>query len=101
MAQIANYIKRRRATEYLDNILGQIEHLYFKGAVVADLYPQPALRSMGDVDVLIHESDRELVHHILINNGFVFSKESDIVWIYKRDIITFEIHTQLIHPFEE
>lgn len=101
LAQVSNNVKRKKAEEIFSNALCGIPFIYYKGSSVAELYPVPQLRTMGDVDVLIHQEDRERVHELLIQNGFVFTYKDEVengVWHYNKGNIEFEVHTFVLHP---
>jgi len=70
-----------------------IEHLFFKGAVVRQYYKTPAMRSMGDVDVLIRETMRGKADEIMRGMGFECLPESTEVWVYRKDGCFVEVHT--------
>ena len=69
---IADYLKRKEALALLERTLrdNDIDFFLVKGHVVAEYYPLPALRTMGDVDVVVHPEDRERVRDILLELGF-------------------------------
>ena len=48
-----------------------IEGIIFKGAVIADTYPEYLLRVSGDADVLIKAEDEKLALEILAKEGYV------------------------------
>lgn len=64
-----------------------------KGTAVAEYYPMPALRSMGDTDLLIHKEDYDKAHKMLLSMGFLCKI---INASYYKDEMLFEIHAQLI-----
>lgn len=69
-----------------------------KGPIVADLYPNPGLRSMGDIDIIVHVEDREECHNILLRNGFTcVYKEEEREWAYFKNNIEFELHGHLVN----
>lgn len=70
-----------------------IDHLFFKGAVVRQHYQTPSMRSMGDVDVLIHEDDRQKADDVMTTLGFSCMPEQQEVWVYKKDGCLVEVHT--------
>lgn len=103
VAQISNYVNRIKAEESFSNTLNNIPHVYYKGSVVAELYPVSQLRTMGDVDVLIHQDDRERVHELLSQNGFIYTYKDEAdngVWHYNKGKIEFEVHSFVLHPDE-
>lgn len=74
----------------------KIRHVFFKGAVIKEYYPVPELRSMGDIDVLIGESDRDRVKALLIANGFELINSNGPVYDYKKDGALIEVHTKIV-----
>ncbi len=71
-------------------------HLFFKGAVIRHYYPDPLLRSMGDIDMLIRKEDRAAAHEILTALGFSCAGQNADVWIYRRGLCVVEMHTALL-----
>lgn len=83
--KIANHIKNslntiislnsRRIGEhvYLHNILSKenIKYTIIKGFACSLYYPDPMLRSIGDVDFLVKHNDLEKTERVLIKNGFL------------------------------
>ena len=53
-----------------------------KGLILRNLYPYPDLRTMGDADVFIHKEDIEKASNILINMGYVESKEASAAHLF-------------------
>lgn len=71
---------------------------FVKGLEVAELYPVPALRTMGDCDLVVHPQDRETVHRILLEQKFEnSSKQPDREWQYYKNNMEFELHDFLIY----
>ncbi len=69
-----------------------------KGSVFRDLYPIPALRSMGDIDCIIHESDRNAVDKIMCKElGYQKFVDNHAVWTYWKENLYFEIHTHMFY----
>ena len=96
-AQIYYSKMREQMTTHLKKTLAGNDFLLLKGAVVADLYPIPLLRTMGDVDVLIHPEERAAVHEKLLKAGFILELESSSVWVYHYGASHVEVHDNLIH----
>lgn len=70
-----------------------------KGIAAAQYYPKPYLRSMGDVDFLVHKNDFLDAVNILENNGYVYLHGKNPTELHQsRDIayvkngIEFELH---------
>ncbi len=97
------YLNRRKflseITEELNNT--GIEYFIVKGDAVADYYPVPPLRTMGDTDMVIKPDRREKVHEIMLSMKFEnCSKIENREWIYKKRNLEFEIHNSLIYNEE-
>lgn len=73
-----------------------IDHLLFKGYIVKDYYPIPALRTFGDVDFLIRPEDRAKSDALMMSMGFARSEDWEPVFSYKREIEYYEIHTDVM-----
>ncbi len=67
----------------------------FKGAVIKHYYPAPELRTMGDVDFLIQEKDRQSAHQLMLEMGYECTCTKDPVWNYKKNHIVYEIHSHI------
>lgn len=90
--------KFNKLGEKLIRILNEnkIDHMFFKGYIIKELYPQPFLRQMGDIDILVREKDYSTVLKILINNGFIFESEEEYHTSLKIDGLNIEIHNKLL-----
>ena len=74
-----------------------INLLAFKGLNIAKYHPVPELRTMGDIDVLIHASDREKSHKLMLGLGYKCDKPVGDVWKYKRDVVEIEVHEHIAY----
>lgn len=74
----------------------QVPYVILKGQASASYYPKPMLRSAGDVDFLINESDLQKVNTLLINEGYFRRKGAlnhGFHWIYhKKNRTSLEMH---------
>lgn len=76
----------------------KIPFLAFKGIVLKDYHPAPELRTMGDVDILIHPEDRRKSRRIMMELGFEEKGESgSAVLTYDYDMAHYEIHDRMIY----
>lgn len=73
-----------------------IPYVFFKGAEIKKLYPQPDLRTMGDVDVLVHEESMKAVKDILESLGYEKSDGGSTVWTFHNGFLSYEIHSRLV-----
>lgn len=66
-----------------------------KGQTLASYYPNPDLRTMGDIDVVV--DNREKAETILLNQGYIcVSKMAGHEWKYDKESVSFELHDSLI-----
>ena len=75
----------------------EIECLPFKGFVVKDYWPVPELRSMGDIDLLIHPEDRKRSDGIMRKLGYDCFVDNHAVWTYTADKLMFELHDHMFY----
>ena len=96
---------QQAAQEELAEALEQAEipFVFLKGAVLRDLYPRPDLRSMSDIDVLIHEEDAERVAGVMKELEYTVeysgSRNEDVYC--KEPAVTIEMHRKLFWKHEE
>jgi len=95
--QLYSYAQNRKAAAGLDELFKDIPHVFVKGLTVAELYPEPALRSMGDIDLLIQEQDRSKVEEILQSCGYCLVQSAESVSVFHKNDVTVELHDSLIH----
>ena len=96
--QLYHYQNLNQILVSLKELLKDCEYIMVKGMDLAELYPTPALRSMGDIDILIHEKDREKIHGLLLDGGFCFKGEyiaSELK--YEKNGYALEVHDSLVH----
>ncbi len=48
----------------------KIKFLPLKGAVIKKLYPDPSMRTMSDLDILLFEKDRKKAKEIMLSSGY-------------------------------
>ena len=75
----------------------KIPFIPIKGAVIAPYYPEPSLRTMGDVDLLVRREDRERIRAVMEALEFQNKCWSEQEWDYSRGIISFELQAVLLH----
>lgn len=82
--------------ELLDK--NNIPCVILKGASAAMAYPNPSLRSMGDVDFLVSRANFEKTAELLEANGYQLIDDkdsSDHHYGYSKDKVVFELHYKL------
>ena len=77
-----------------------ISFICMKGSVFRDYYPIPGLRSMGDLDFIIHPKDREKSDKIMMSEmGCERLIDNHSVWTYWIDQFMFEIHDNMFYEY--
>ena len=73
-----------------------IEYCPLKGCYTRELYPDPSMRVMCDIDMLIHDSDREKVREAMERIGYECARfGGDLDDKYKRGRVIVEMHNRL------
>jgi len=75
----------------------KIAHVFLKGTFLKTLYPKTFMRSMGDIDILVHDTDMSKIHELLPQKGF-------LNWINSDSHDCFHLGNQVfveIHPILE
>lgn len=68
-----------------------------KGEWLAQFYSASELRSMGDIDLVIHTEDRAATNAIMEEFGFQRKIDNHAVWTYSRDVVVYEIHDHMMY----
>lgn len=75
-----------------------IEHIFFKGTEIREYYPAKEMRTLGDIDFLLHEKDEKLVNKILTEIGYENITTVDAFhWQYKKGNLIIEAHNKLMY----
>lgn len=94
--QIYRYHNLNKAINSFKETLLCEELIFFKGMTIADQYPVPALRSMGDQDVLVHPERMSYITEKLLNHNATVGEEKNS--FYFRGFL-FELHDSLVHDY--
>lgn len=68
-----------------------------KGYSVAQYYPVPTLRTMGDCDIVVHSEDKLRAHEVMLSLGFENEFQQKKEWTYYKNKMEFEIHDRLLY----
>lgn len=109
-------VKRRYLKQYLSSAVLSLERekavsefihltekksipvIFMKGAVFRDYHPIPAIRSMGDIDVVIHNQDKNEIDLILrAESGYERFVDNHAVWTYRKNRIYIEVHNHMFY----
>ncbi len=74
-----------------------IAFLPFKGWIVKECWPSPALRTMGDVDILIRSEDRQASDELMRLLGYDCFVDNQAVWTYSVQDMFVEIHDHMFY----
>lgn len=78
-----------------------ISMVIVKGTTLAEYYPIPQLRTMGDTDIVVHKEDRKTAADNLVELGFVnHSHRDDKEWIFTYNSMEYELHDRLVYNME-
>ena len=92
--QLAKHIRYCHAEAELTDILNleSIPFMIIKGNSAAIYYKDPFLRSMGDIDFIVRETDYLKAKHLLSIKGFAEIAENDRHIEYSKNGVLFELH---------
>lgn len=97
------YVNRRDILREISEEFSKkkIPFVCMKGIVFSAFYPIPELRSMGDIDIVIHPEDKETVDHILCDIlGYSRFVNNHAVWNYYQGIpyrLEVEVHYHMFY----
>ena len=78
-----------------------IEHIFLKGSVLKALYPHPEIRRMGDIDILIKDTQYKKISQLMKNAKYTFEYESDYEIVWKKGYTLIELHRVLIPSYNK
>lgn len=83
------------------NELG-IDYMPIKGVLIKELYPEPSIRYMNDVDILIRDRDYGIIKKAISNFGYTYRCESSHEYIWtKAGVLILELHKSLVSSRNE
>lgn len=92
------YYIKEISTQFDEN---NIDYMLLKGSVLKHFYPQPEIRRMGDIDILIKETQYSKISKVLGDLGFVFRNESNHEIIWSKNNIVIELHKILMPSYNK
>ena len=98
-ASMFYYTNRVQALEELKAVYRDERVRFFtvKGLDVAALYPVPAYRTMGDMDIVLSTEDRERVYEAMTRLGYTL-RPGGYERHYARGGVKLELHDHLLYP---
>lgn len=80
----------------------EIDYMLLKGVSIKPLYPVSEFRLMGDIDILIRESQYDKIKELIVPLGYVEILESDHELVWESNTgITVEFHKRLIPSYND
>ena len=74
-----------------------INHLYFKGSVLCNLYDDPSIRTRGDIDLYVSPNDLEKSKRLLLDSGYEYDDVDNMHHIcFKKNNIEVEVHFSMV-----
>lgn len=74
----------------------KIKHLFFKGIVIREYYPVKQMRTLGDIDFLIHKKDQNAVKKFFTQMGYK-DKSSVVHDKYEKGKVIIEAHDKIMN----
>jgi hypothetical protein len=89
--------KQLRAAQELYDLFEErgIDYLPLKGCNLKRLYPDPALRVMGDADILIRQEQYERIKPMMVHLGYRDAGESHYDYSWDKPELYVELHRRL------
>lgn len=73
----------------------KVRNIVVKGPIVKKYYPDPDLRTMGDIDLVIHRDDMPAAHKVMKDLGFKICESSVDEYKFERKNLCVELHEDL------
>lgn len=104
MSAAAAYLPQRMELERIDQqfAVQGIPYLVMKGAHVREcVYPDPALRPAGDIDILVSPRDRQRAARVLLDTSYTVHVESDNISheaTFSHGMVDIDLHWHIMRP---
>ena len=103
VATLLSFVNRKKALDEVTEALNNEGITFFevKGFKIAQYYPIPELRTMGDCDLIIHRSEMPSAIAVMRNLGYSgIDNDHTHDWDCNKNDITFELHDWLVQNVE-
>ncbi len=93
----AHFMKMMHEQGALVNLFEKkgISYFIFKGTAAAIYYPNPSLRTYGDIDFYVFDNDMNLAKELLRKNGYINTGYNKRHYEYVKNGIEFELHNRI------
>ena len=90
---VKNNAIREYAFEFIRGFLNEneIEHIFVKGIIIKEYYPNPELRTSGDIDVIVN-CDLDRIESLARDNALNVTNVTDDTVTLKKNGLEIEIH---------
>ena len=78
-----------------------LKYVILKGSILKHYYPQPELRPMGDIDILIDQEQYNDIRSVMSELDYVEGKESDHELVWQKNDVMIELHKKLIPSYNK
>jgi len=100
-ATVMRYEKQKKMLGEITKKLSEekIPHIFLKGSVVKEYYPVKEMRTLGDIDLLLHKQDQPAAKNALVKIGHknIFSPKSGGYWQYEKNNLRIDVHGTLMY----
>jgi len=101
LATFMRYQKQKKMAEEITEKLTEekIKHIFLKGSVVKEYYPVKEMRTLGDIDLLLHKQNQEPAKKAFIEIGYknISSSKSCGYWHYEKNNLRIDVHDTLMY----
>lgn len=96
-------LRQNYEIEQLENAFKaeNIAYMPLKGSILRELYPNPEMRTMGDVDILIQLDQYHRIEPIMQKLGFTFRNETDHELIWTKPTLFLELHKRIMTSYNK
>ena len=91
----AFYIQMMFEQNSLIKLFQDIPFVILKGSAAAINYPNPALRTFGDIDIYISNEHFNTARNLLENHGYYLDKSDETEFVYVKNGVVIELHNRI------
>ncbi len=100
-ATCIRYEKQKKMSGEITEKLAEekIKHIFFKGSIVKEYYPVKEMRTLGDIDLLLHKQNQEAAKKAFVEIGYknISSSKTRNFWVYEKNNLTIDVHDTLMY----
>jgi len=100
-ATVIRYEKQKEMSGEITEKLAEekIQHIFFKGSIIKEYYPEKEMRTLGDIDLLLDKQNQEAAKKAFVEIGYknISSSKSRNCWVYEKNNLTIDVHDKLMY----